>query len=381
MQRIVMLEGMQMIQQRANKLQRFWAYIFNFDYILILLLLCLFVVNGFIQYSANDQIMTRMYNDGVYLGVSFIIMLVVAGIHINRIRSFAFPLYILSLILIALVLVIGVKVNGARRWLNLGIRIQPSELCKLSVPLLVAYALSFKDHMLSYKDFILGFAIIAIPFALIAKQPDLGTGILVFSAGFFVLFFAGLPWKVMIISLVSIVASSPLIWGLLKDYQKHRILTLIDPQSDPLGKGYHIIQGVIAIGSGGLHGQGYLHGSQVHLNFIPEKHTDFVVTVLAEEFGYIGVAVILALYLLIALRGLRITRLAQDRFSQTMAGSITLSFILYVLINMGMVSGIFPVVGVPLPLISYGGTATIVLMVGFGILLSIDHRRRYHPLK
>ncbi len=370
-----------MIQQQTNKLQQFWAYILNFDYILILLLLCLFVVNGFIQYSANDQVMTRMYNDGVYLGVSFIIMLVVAGIHINRIRSFAFPLYILSLILIALVLVIGVKVNGARRWLNLGIRIQPSELCKLSVPLLVAYALSFKDHMLSYKDFILGFVIIAIPFALIAKQPDLGTGILVFSAGFFVLFFAGLPWKVMIISLVSIVASSPLIWGLLKDYQKHRILTLIDPQSDPLGKGYHIIQGVIAIGSGGLHGQGYLHGSQVHLNFIPEKHTDFVVTVLAEEFGYIGVAVILALYLLIALRGLRITRLAQDRFSQTMAGSITLSFILYVLINMGMVSGIFPVVGVPLPLISYGGTATIVLMIGFGILLSIDHRRRYHPLK
>lgn len=370
-----------MTQKMQTSLLKFWRHLISFDYLLIAGLLSLFAINVFIQYSANDQNMTRMYSDVFYLGVAFILMLIIAGININRIRAAAIPLYIVSVVLIILVLLIGVRVNGARRWLNLGIRIQPSELCKLSVPLLVAYFLSIKDHVLTYKDYILGFIIILIPFGLIAKQPDLGTGILVFSAGFFVLFFAGLPWRVMIFSLISVICASPLIWKfLLKDYQKHRILTLIDPQSDPLGKGYHIIQGIIAIGSGGLYGQGYLHGSQVHLNFIPEKHTDFVVTVLSEEFGYIGVAVVLAIYLLIALRGLRITRLAPDRFSQTIAGSITLSFMLYVLINMGMVSGIFPVVGVPLPLISYGGTATIVIMIGFGILLSIDHQRRYRPL-
>jgi rod shape determining protein RodA len=360
-----------------TKLLQAWRYLYNFDYVLILTLVSLFVINGFIQYSANDQVLTRIYNDVGYMIFSFIIMLLIAGINYNRIRASAIPLYILSLILIALVLVIGVKVNGARRWLNLGVRIQPSELCKISVPLLVAYVLSIKPDKVKASQFIGGIMIILVPFALIAKQPDLGTAILVFAAGFFVLFFAGLPWRIIIGSLILVVCSSPLIWHMLKDYQKHRVLTLIDPQSDPLGKGYHIIQGMIAIGSGGIHGKGYLHGTQIHLNFIPEKHTDFVVTVLAEEFGYVGVCVVLALYLLVALRGLRIMRLATDRFSQVMAGSITMSFISYVFINMGMVSGIFPVVGVPLPLISYGGTATIVLMIGFGILLSIDHHNRY----
>ncbi|RTK98258.1 MAG: rod shape-determining protein RodA [Proteobacteria bacterium] len=374
---VVPQKEMQMKLTLRNKLYLFMRHLLSFDYILIFSLVALFIVNVFVQYSANDQVMTRLYSDVVFFGFSFILMMIIASINTSRIRSMAIPLYIISIILIALVLVIGIRVNGARRWLNLGIRIQPSELCKLSVPLLVAYVLSIKDNVLTYKNYLLGFVLIIIPFLLIAKQPDLGTGILVFSAGFFVLFFAGLPWKIIISSVIAIVASSPLIWHLLKDYQKHRILTLLDPQSDPLGKGYHIIQGIIAIGSGGIYGKGYLHGSQVHLNFIPEKHTDFVITVLAEEFGYIGIIAILTLYLLIAMRGLRIMRLAPDRFSQTLAGSITMSFILYVLINMGMVSGIFPVVGVPLPLISYGGTATIVIMIGFGILLSIDHRNRY----
>lgn len=358
-------------------LRQFLYYLIKFDYTLIIALLALFIINGFTQYSANDQVMTRIYSDAFYSSLSFTFMLVIAGININRIRSIAIPLYIFSIILIILVLIIGVKVNGARRWLNLGIRIQPSELCKISVPLVVAYVLSIRDNILRFKDYLIGFLLIILPFLLIAKQPDLGTAILVFAAGVFVLFFAGLPWKIIISSTIVVAASSPVIWGLLKDYQKRRILTLLNPQSDPLGKGYHIIQGMIAIGSGGLHGKGYLHGTQVHLNFIPEKNTDFVITVLAEEFGYIGVCIILALYFIIALRGLRIMRLAQDRFSQTLAGSITLSFMLYVLINMGMVSGIFPVVGVPLPLISYGGTASIVIMIGFGILLAIDHKRRY----
>ena len=366
-----------MKQTLQTKWRQFWRYISNFDYVLIFALISLFVMNGFIQYSANDQVLTRIYNDVGYMIFSFILMLIVAGINYNRIRASAIPLYVVSIVLIALVLIIGVKVNGARRWLNLGIRIQPSELCKISVPLLVAYVLSIKPQALKAWQFMLGIVVILFPFALIAKQPDLGTAILVFAAGFFVLFFAGLPWRIILGSLLLVVCSSPLIWHMLKDYQKHRILTLIDPQSDPLGKGYHIIQGMIAIGSGGIYGKGYLHGSQIHLNFIPEKHTDFVITVLAEEFGYVGVCAVIAIYLIIVLRGLRIMRLAQDRFSQVMAGSITMSFISYVFINMGMVSGIFPVVGVPLPLVSYGGTATIVLMIGFGILLSIDHHNRY----
>ena len=360
-----------------TKLNKLWLYLKSFDYILIFAILSLFVVNIFVQYSANDQSLTRVYNDVGYLTVSMIIMLIVSHIHINRIRSIAIPLYIVSLILIALVLVIGVKVNGARRWLNLGMRIQPSEICKLSVPLMVAYVLSLKNNLLTYKNYILGFILILVPFLIVAKQPDLGTGILIFAAGFFVLFIAGLPWKVIIGSILLLIASSPLVWHLLKDYQKTRILTLIDPQSDPLGAGYHIIQGLIAIGAGGLTGKGYLHGTQIHLSFIPEKHTDFVITVIAEEFGYIGVMILLGIYFIVALRGLRIMRLADNRFAQTMAGSITLSFVLYVLINMGMVGGIFPVVGVPLPLVSYGGTATIVLMIGFGILLSINRVRKY----
>lgn len=359
------------------KLNNLWRYLKSFDYILIFAILGLFVINVFVQYSANDQNLSRVYNDVGYLVVSFILMLLIAHIHINKIKSISIPLYVISIILIAMVLVVGVKVNGARRWLNLGIRIQPSEICKLSVPLLVAYVLSQKDAVLKWWNYLLGFILILIPFLMVAKQPDLGTGILIFSAGFFVLFLAGLPWKVIIGSILLFVLSSPFAWHLLKDYQKTRILTLIDPQTDPLGAGYHIIQGLIAIGSGGMYGEGYLKGSQVHLSFIPEKHTDFVITVIAEEFGLIGVSVLLCVYFIIALRGLRIMRMATNRFSQTMAGSITLSFVLYVLINMGMVGGIFPVVGVPLPLVSYGGTASIVLMIAFGILLSIHREQKY----
>lgn len=360
-----------------TKLNKIWQYLKSFDYILIFAILTLFVVNIFVQYSANDGNLTRVYSDISYLFMSLLVMFAIAHVNINKIKSISIPLYIISLVLIALVLVIGVKVNGARRWLNLGIRIQPSEICKLSVPLMVAYILSTKDQILKAKDYVIAFLYILVPFLIVAKQPDLGTGILIFSSGFFVLFIAGLSWRIIIGSILLIITSSPLIWHMLRDYQKTRILTLIDPQSDPLGAGYHIIQGLIAIGSGGFWGKGYMHGTQIHLSFIPEKHTDFVITVIAEEFGYVGVVCLLAIYFVIALRGLRIMRLASDRFTQTLAGSIILSFILYVLINMGMVGGVFPVVGVPLPLVSYGGTASIVLMIGFGILLSINRQRLY----
>ena len=350
---------------------------YNLDKVIILLLVTLAIINIFIQYSANDKVAGRIFSDIAYLLVSFGILIIVANTNLNHIKHWTVGLYILSLILLIAVLVVGVRINGAKRWLNLGIRIQPSELCKLSVPLMLAYYYSNKNTIIKGLDYIYGLLLILVPFALIAKQPDLGTGILVLSAGFFVLFFVGLPWRVIIFGIFILAASTPIIWHHLHDYQQHRLLTLIDPQSDPLGKGYHIIQGMIAIGSGGLYGQGYLRGTQVHLDFIPEKHTDFVISVVAEEFGFIGVCVILAIYLALIIRCLIIMKNTSDIFTRVLAGSITMSFTLYILINMGMVAGILPVVGVPLPFISYGGTATIVLMTQFGIMLAIDKLNKY----
>ena len=360
-----------------DKFHRIYSWLTRLDMGIVIPIILLFIINIFLQYSANDQVLDRLYNDVAYLLLSLIIMFVVANLHYGRLKALAIPLYTLSLLLLIAVLLVGIKVNGSQRWLNIGMRIQPSELAKISVPLMIAYFFSLRHTKLTNWDYLGGIGLIALPFALIAKQPDLGTAILVFAAGFFVLFFAGLSWKIIIGGIITFVATTPILWHFLHDYQKHRILTLMDPQSDPLGKGYHVIQGIIAIGSGGLWGKGYLQGTQIHLDFIPEKHTDFVVTVLAEEIGLIGVLTIMSIYLWLILRGLKIMRDADNIFAKTVAGSITLSLLLYVLINMGMVSGVFPVVGVPLPLISYGGTATIVLMIGFGILLSIDKHNRY----
>ncbi len=357
--------------------RRLYSWFTKLDMGVVIPILLLFCINLIVQYSANDHVFNRIYNDIAYLILSLIILFFVANLHYGRLKAMAIPLYILSILLLITVLLFGIKVNGAQRWINIGIRIQPSELAKLAVPLVIAYMFSLKHTTLNGWDYLGGLALIALPFALIAKQPDLGTGILVFSAGFFVLFFAGLPWKIIIGGIISFIIATPLLWHFLHDYQRHRILTLFDPQSDPLGKGYHVIQGIIAIGSGGFWGKGYMQGTQIHLNFIPEKHTDFVSTVLAEELGFIGVFTLLCVYLCLILRGFKIMREADNIFAKTIAGSITMSLLLYVLINMGMVAGIFPVVGVPLPLISYGGTATIVLMIGFGILLSIDKHNRY----
>lgn len=353
----------------------------NLDKIIIRTLLLLAIINVLIQYSANDKIAIKLVSDIIYLSMSAFILVLVANINLSKIKHLAIPLYIISLILLLLVIPFGSTMHGARRWLALGIKIQPSELCKLSVPLILAYYYSLKTYPLKIKEYILGLVFILVPFAFIAKQPDLGTGILVFAAGFFVLFFAGLPWRVVLIALALFAFSTPIIWHfMLHDYQKHRILTLLNPESDPLGAGYHIIQGIIAIGSGGFWGKGYLHGTQIHLDFIPEKHTDFVVSVLAEEFGYFGIFILLTIYLVLVLRSMRIVTQTEDLFSRLIGSSITLSFTLYVLINMGMVSGIFPVVGVPLPFISYGGTAMLVLSIGFGIILAIAKQNQYEKL-
>jgi len=369
---------MTFLKLTINYFINFFGYGKKLDKTILTSIIALFLINIVVQFSANDQQLSRVINDIVYLVFALVVMFIVANINLEIIKSNTKLFYAISLILILLVLVIGVRVNGAQRWLNLGIRIQPSEFCKISVPLMVAYYLSTIDGMIRAKNYLICFIIFAIPFALVAKQPDLGTAILIFVAGFWCIFFAGLPWKAIISSMLLLVVSSPFLWLHLHDYQKQRIMTLIDPQSDPLGTGYHIIQGIIAIGSGGLTGKGYLQGTQVHLNFIPEKHTDFVVTVLSEEFGFVGVCVVLFFYLLIILRGLSITKNATDLYTKVLAGSITMSLLFYVMINMGMVSGIFPVVGVPLPFISYGGTSTVILMFGLGLLLSIDNSSKYN---
>lgn len=350
---------------------------FYVDKIVFLVLVSLTIINLLVQYSANDRVIGRMITDGMYLSISFILLFIIANINLNHIKNIIILFYIITILLLIGVIFFGVGSHGAKRWLNLGVRIQPSELCKLSVPLILAYYFSLKQEVVKRKEFLQALLLVLLPVGLIIKQPDLGTGGLVFAAGFFVMFLVGFSWRVIIIGLVMLICLSPVAWHFMHSYQQHRVLTLINPQADPLGKGYHIIQGIIAIGSGGLYGKGYLQGTQTHLDFIPEKHTDFVITVIAEEFGYIGVCVVLFLYLILILRGLRIMQCAHDVFSKIFAGGIILSLMLYVLINMGMVAGILPVVGVPLPLISYGGTATIVLMLGFGILLAIARQNKY----
>jgi len=349
----------------------------NLDLQIISIILILAAINILVQYSATDKVVSKLINDIFYLMISFVLLIIVANINLNHLKYIAVPLYIFSILCLIAVLLFGISSHGAKRWLYLGIRIQPSELCKLSVPLLLAYYYSLKTSAIKWNQYLLGLLLIIIPFALIAKQPDLGTGILVLATGFFVLFFIGIPWRIIIFSIAILILSTPIFWHFLHPYQQHRILTLINPQIDPLGKGYHIIQGIIAIGSGGITGKGYLQGTQSHLDFIPEKHTDFVVSVIAEEFGFIGICVVLLLYLLLILRSLTIMRQAHSLFAKSLAGAIIMSFTLYVLINMGMVAGILPVVGVPLPFISYGGTATIVLMIEFGILLAIARENKY----
>jgi rod shape determining protein RodA len=323
-------------------------------------------------YDANDRLLAQALN----MAVGLCVMWAVAQLPPQKLMRFGAPLYLLGVLLLILVFFFGIKVNGARRWLSLGFtRIQPSELLKIAVPLMLAWYFHKHEAGLKVRHYVVACLLLLVPFALIAKQPDLGTAILVGAAGFYVLFFAGLPWKV-IVGLFTIAAgAAPFVWTMLHDYQRKRILTLIDPTSDPLGAGYHIIQATIAIGSGGTFGKGWLAGTQTHLEFIPERHTDFIFAVFSEERGLIGNAILLLLYLLLIARGLMIAANASTLFARVMAGSITLSLFTYVFVNIGMVSGILPVVGVPLPFMSYGGTALVTLSISIGILMSIQTHR------
>ena len=327
-------------------------------------------------FSATYDNNNRLIGQFINMAVALMLMWAMAQVPPQKLMRFAVPLYVLGLVLVILVFLFGVKVNGARRWLSLGFtRIQPSEIMKIAMPLMLAWYFHKYEAALKFRHFAIAALLLLVPFALVAKQPDLGTAILIGAAGFYVLFFAGLPWKVMLGMLAAAGGAAPFLWNVLHDYQKKRILTLIDPTSDPLGAGYHIIQASIAIGSGGPTGKGWLQGTQTHLEFIPEKHTDFIFAVFSEEWGLVGNSVLLFLYLLLIGRGMMIAANASTLFARLLAGSITLSLFTYAFVNMGMVSGIMPVVGVPLPFISYGGTALATLCVGLGILMSIQTHR------
>ncbi len=318
----------------------------------------------------------RIASQAINVAVALVVMRLVAQLPPQRLMHLAVPIYLAGITLLLAVALFGDISKGARRWLNLGfMRVQPSEILKIAVPLMLAWYFQKHESLLRLRDYAVAAVILLVPTALIARQPDLGTAILVFAAGFYVIFFAGLSWKIIAGLGLAALAAAPLAWNLLHDYQRARIMTLLDPEKDPLGKGFHIIQSTIAIGSGGMLGKGWGQGTQSQLEFIPERHTDFIFAVLAEEFGLLGNTMLLLIYALLVGRGLMIAANAPTVFSRLLAGSITMIFFTYAFVNMGMVTGILPVVGVPLPLISYGGTALVTLFLGIGILMSI-HRHR-----
>ncbi len=340
-----------------------------------LLLLCSFGL--LVLFSASDRDLGAVERQGVRLAVAFGLMFAVAQVPPWQLRRWSLPLYGLGLLMLVAVLLVGDVGKGAQRWLDLGlVRFQPSELLKLAVPMTVAWVLADRPLPPSLMRVLAATVLVVVPVVLIAEQPDLGTAILVAVAGITVLFVGGLGWRVILATSVAAAALAPLLWHYLRDYQRQRVLTFLDPTSDPLGAGYHIIQSQIAIGSGGVHGKGWLNGTQSHLEFLPERHTDFIFAVIGEEFGLAGILLLLALYLFIVYRGLMIAVQAPDNFSRLLAAALSLVFFVYVFVNTGMVTGLLPVVGVPLPLISYGGTSMVTLMLGFGMLMAIRTHRR-----
>ncbi|MCC5858679.1 MAG: rod shape-determining protein RodA [Ectothiorhodospiraceae bacterium] len=350
----------------------------HLDGTLLVALLLLSGVGLITLYSATNQSLGDMQRQFMRLGLAFAVMLVVAQVPPLTLRRWAPWVFLASLGMLVLVLFFGTTGKGAQRWLDVGLfRFQPAELMKLAIPLMIAWYLSDRHLPPRLPHVIVAAILIALPTGLIVLQPDLGTALLVGAAGFFVLFLAGLRWRVMLTVIGGVAALAPVFWFfVMHEYQKQRVLTLFNPERDPLGAGYHIIQSTIAIGSGGIYGKGWLNGTQSHLDFLPERHTDFIFAVFSEEFGLTGVALLLGLYLFIIGRGLYIAANAQDNFGRLVAGSVALTFFVYVFVNIGMVSGILPVVGLPLPLISYGGTSMVTLLAAFGILMSIHTHRK-----
>ena len=381
---------MSAVFERPSWWRRLLPLLQGFDLQLSLAILWLMGLGLMCMYSAGYDNGTRfpdhLRNMVLCVGVIF----VVAQIPPHRFMAFAIPLYTAGVTLLIATALFGVTKKGATRWLNIGVtQIQPSEILKIAMPLMLAWWFQKREGLLRLPDFVAAFLLLIVPVGLVAKQPDLGTAILVLSTGLYVIFFAGLSWRliapVMIVGVIAIgaivfsedrICQPGVKWPVLRDYQKDRVCTLLDPSKDPLGKGFHIIQGEIAIGSGGITGKGFMKGTQTHLEFIPERTTDFIFAAYGEEFGMLGALALLAGFTALIWRGLVIAANAPTLFSRLMAGAVSMSFFTYVFVNMGMVSGILPVVGVPLPFISYGGTAMVTLGVGLGLLMSIAKARR-----
>ena len=347
------------------------------DGVLLSAVLLLMFTGLLVLLSASNASFARVSAQLVNMLVALGVMWVFANIPPHYLMRLALPVFLVGCALLLGVALFGEVVNGARRWLHIGItRIQPSELMKIAVPLMLAWYFSRHEASLKLRNYFVAALMLVLPVALIARQPDLGTALLIMASGCYVIFLAGLSWRVIIALAVAGLTSLPFLWSVLHDYQRQRILTLFDPTADPLGTGYHTIQSTIAVGSGGAFGKGWMNGTQTHLDFIPERTTDFIFAVYAEEFGLLGNAVLLGLFLFVIARAMVITANAPSLFARLLAGAITLTFFTYAFVNMGMVSGILPVVGVPLPLISYGGTSLVSICLGFGILMSINTHKK-----
>lgn len=350
--------------------------ILNLDPTLMGALILLCGLGLVVLYSATSGEMAPITRQSIRFAIGFAALVFLAQIPSKQLSDWSLWLYVLGLVLLLVVIVFGGG-KGAQRWLDLGIiRFQPSEVMKIFLPMMVAWYFRDKHMPPSLGHIFVALILIAIPAGLVVRQPDLGTAILIVLSGIFVIFLAGIAWRLLIVFGGLALACMPLFWFYLHDYQQQRILTLFNPESDPLNTGYHIIQSKIAIGSGGVYGKGWLNGTQSQLDFIPERSTDFIFAVFSEEFGFLGVALLLFAYSFIVMRGLSIAARAQDTYSRLLAGSLSLSFFAYFVVNIGMVSGLLPVVGVPLPLISYGGTSAVTILAAFGILMSIHSRRK-----
>jgi rod shape determining protein RodA len=381
---------MPIVVEQPTVWQRFKRSLLGFDVWLALAIVLLAVAGLTTMYSAGFDHGTRFVDHGRNMLLAFLIMVIVTQVPPQRLMLLAVPIYTVGVLLLVATAVFGITRKGATRWLDIGpIVIQPSEILKLATPLMLAWWFQKCEGRLKLPEWIVAALILLVPFLLVAKQPDLGTGILIFSAGVYVMFFAGLSWKLILpvvlvggVGIVALIVSEAHIcqpgmnWPMLHDYQQQRVCTLLDPTKDPLGKGFHILQGMIAIGSGGLTGKGFMLGTQTHLEFIPERTTDFIFAAFAEEFGLVGTVSLLLGFTFLIFRGLFIAAEAPMLFSRLLAGAITLSFFTYAFVNMGMVSGILPVVGIPLPFISYGGTAMVTMGLALGMLMSIARSRR-----
>jgi rod shape determining protein RodA len=381
---------MSAVFERPSAWQRLKPVFTGFDGPLLVAVLLLAGAGLVTMYSVGFDHGTRFADHGRNMMLAAAIMFIVAQISPQRLMALAVPIYTVGVALLIATALFGITKKGATRWLNVGITvIQPSEILKIAMPLMLAWWFQKREGQLRRLDFAVAAVILLVPVGLVMKQPDLGTSLLILSAGLFVIFFAGLPWKLIVpvvavaaVGISAIVFSGDQIcqpevkWPGMHDYQKHRVCTLLDPTKDPLGKGFHIIQGMIAIGSGGVDGKGFMKGTQTHLEFIPERTTDFIFAAFAEEFGLVGVGALIIGFCFLIFRGLMIAAESPTTFTRLLAGAITLSFFTYAFVNMGMVSGILPVVGVPLPFISYGGTAMLTLGLTLGILMSISKNRR-----